>query len=303
MLEKVKKATIPDEFEQAVREHEKFLSVEEVAKRGKAREEQVRREKIEEAHAEILAKINKALVDRVKARISAHSSKFKLDYTPAELDAIIKRGKVLGLSEAVIEDLIFTGSRKAKPISAAEMVQQMENWVNIVQKRGFPYRFADLAEYQKFSRELIDGLKKAGIPDDDVRIQGSSLRKPGANDVDVAVFVDKTSFAKLLIDRFSGRIKMRGSKAGISLKGKSFAELQKIAGEIEANPKNYNAQARTFQNAIKNGIISSKSDISSSLKAIAKSLQEEYPGLNIEAISILIKGGLFEMLPDLPVKG
>ena len=48
MLDKVKKATIPDEFDQAIKDQEKFLSAEEAAKRGKAKEEQVRKEKAEE---------------------------------------------------------------------------------------------------------------------------------------------------------------------------------------------------------------------------------------------------------------
>jgi hypothetical protein len=60
MLENAKKATVPDEFEQAIKDHEKFLSEEEVAKRGKAREEEMRKEKAEDALKEIEAEMKKA---------------------------------------------------------------------------------------------------------------------------------------------------------------------------------------------------------------------------------------------------
>ena len=228
MLEKVKKATVPDEFEQAIRDHEKFLSEAEVARRGRAREAQVLKEKAEEAHTEILAEIQKAIVDRVKARIAAQSDKFQLDYKATELDAIIRKGKALGLGDGTIEDMIFTGSRKAKAIGAAELMQQMENWVNVVKKRGYPYRFADMAEFQKFSRELIDGLKKAGLPDDDVRVQGSSLRKPGANDVDVAVFVNENVFFETADRSFRRADKYE------RLQDRNLAQGQVLCGVAEA---------------------------------------------------------------------
>lgn len=60
MLEKVNKATVPDEFEQAIKDQEKFLSEKEVAKRGKEREQQVLKEKSEEALKKIEEEIKKA---------------------------------------------------------------------------------------------------------------------------------------------------------------------------------------------------------------------------------------------------
>jgi len=50
------------------------------------------------------------------------------------------------------------------------------------------------------------------------------------------------------------------------------------------------------------GIINSKSDIIKPLKAVRAEIAAKYPALNLEAISVLIKGGLFDLLPDLPVK-
>lgn len=303
-LDQVNQATIPDEFEQALKDHEKFLSEEEVAKRGRVREEQMRKEKTEEAYKEILATIQTEIIARVKTQIAAKSDKFQLKYETTELEAIINKGKELGLSNRVIEDMIFTGSRTAKAISAAELMQQMENWVKVISKRGYPYRFANRIEFQKFNQYLVDSLKKASFPADDVRVQGSSLRNPGANDVDVAVFVDEFTFDNQLIIRFNGKIiKLSDPNTKISLQGKSHTQLLELSNDIATHPTHYNAPARTFQNAMENGIISSKSDISKPLKTIAKSIKEKYPNLNIEAISILLKGGSFELSPDLPGTG
>jgi hypothetical protein len=235
---------------------------------------------------------------RVKARIAEDSAKFELVYTEGELDSIISKGKDFGLSSKVIEDMIYTGSRKAKAISAADLVQEMDNWANVVSKRGFPYRFADLEQFKAFSKDLLDGVRSVGLPVDDVRVQGSALRRPKAKDVDLAVFVEQSVFDKLLMDRFHARIAKGGTK--IALHGKSHAELVAIAADIEANPAAYNAQAGTFQNAVKNGMISSKSDIIKPLKTVRADIAAKYPHLNIEAISVLVKGGKFELKPDLP---
>jgi hypothetical protein len=263
----------------------------------------------QEAHKEALTAIKDAIVKRVRARI-AGQPKFQLTYTDAEIDSIIAKGKELGLSDKIIEDLMYVGSRTDKAITAGDLMQQMANWANEVGKRGFPYKFADAAEFQRFSKDLIDRVRAAGLPPDDVRIQGSSLRKPGANDVDIAVFVEEAKFDQLLIDRYADSITV--NKVKISLKGKSHAELAALAKDVAADaaaakasgtPKKYNAQAATFQNAFDTGIINSKSDIIKPLKTAAAEMIAKYPSLNIETISVLIRGGKFDLKPDLPVKG
>lgn len=53
---------------------------------------------------------------------------------------------------------------------------------------------------------VLAAVKDAGLPTNDVRVQGSALRKPTADDVDLAVlFVDEATFDKLQVDRFDGR--------------------------------------------------------------------------------------------------
>jgi hypothetical protein len=243
------------------------------------------------------------VLNAVKSRIASQSDKFDLTYTKDQLESIIKKGKELGLSDKVIEDLIYTGSRKAKAIQADELIGQMEHWVNVINKRGFPEKFANLEEFQQFSQDLLTGVKQAGIPADDIRIQGSSLRKPDAQDVDIAAFVDERSFDNLLIQRYHEKIIIKESNEKVSLNNKSHDDLVKLANDIAANPQKYNAQGGTFQNALLNGIISSKSDIIKPLKNVRKEISAKYPHLNVEAISVLIKGGRFDVKPDLPVTG
>jgi hypothetical protein len=295
-----------DDLRAATDQLESVLSEEHAKTFMTQEQEAITKQKLEEAtaeaHKEVLSAIRDAIVKRVKSRIAAQSDKFQLIYSEAELEAIIKRAKELGLSDRVIEDLLYAGSRTAKAISATDLMQQMENWANVISPRGYPYRFADLAAFQQFSKDLLEGVRKAGLPTDDVRVQGSSLRKTSANDVDLAVFVDEATFDKLLIDRYHERIVIKENGTKVSLRGKSHTELLQLANDIGANPGKYNAQGGTFQNAMKNSIISSKSDIVKPLKDVAATIAGKYPHLNIEAISVLIKGGRFDLKPDLPVK-
>ncbi len=110
----------------------------------------------------------------------------------------------------------------------------------------------------------------------------------------------------MLIDRFDGRAAFSETaptpRAKINLRGASHAELVRLADEIMVNKSNYNGQAKTFGNAMKDGIINSKSDIIKSLKAARAAIAAKYPQLSIETISVLIRGGAFDLKPDLPVK-
>jgi hypothetical protein len=272
-------------------------------------QERIIRQNVEEAateaRQEVLQGARDAIVERVERRIAARSGTFRLTYTAAELDAIFRRGRELGLSDRMIEDMIYTGSREAKRISAVELMQQMENY-NAVRGRGYPYRFRDLAEFQRFSDDLIAAVRQAGLPTSDIRIQGSSLRTPRAADVDIAVFVEESLFDQMLVNRFHNRAAFSSNApstpgARISLQGRSHAELLALAREITANESHYNNQAQTFARAMVNGIFNSKSDISMPLKAAAARVAGDYPSLNIETISALVRGGAFENTPDMQI--
>lgn len=304
-LKEVEAAKNHDELKAATDKFEKAVSEENMKKFMEGEQEKLQQQKLEEAgkeaHQQVLTSIREAMLKRLNERFSKQADKFKLDYTEAELNDIVKRGKELGLSDKLIEDFVYTGSRIAKAITAADLIKQMENWVNEISQRGFPYKFTDKAQFEAFSKNLVDAVRAAKLPTDDVRIQGSSLRKPLADDVDIAVFLNETAFDKILIDRFNERMAFADGRK-ISIAGKSHNELVKLGQEIEASPKNYNGQARTFMNAIRSGIVNSKSDIMPALKSIKAFLADKYPNLNLQTISVLIRGGLFDVKPDLQVK-
>lgn len=277
----------------------------------KGEQDALARKKMEEeaktAHKEVLKAVLDGIVKRLKERITAAADRFQLTYSDAELQTIFDKGMELGLGAKTIEDLLYTGSRTAKAISAADLMAQMENWAKVVSGRGFPYKFADLAEFRQFSKDLIEAVKTAGLPTDDVRVQGSSLRKPGADDVDTVVFVSESKMAQLLIDRFDGKASFSEAaatpKAKLPLAGKTYAELARLALEIAANESDYNAQARTFMRAMEAGGFNSMSDIFKPLKAAKSTVAGKYPQLNIKTISVQVKGGAFDLSPSMPITG
>ncbi|WP_449252245.1 hypothetical protein [Chitinimonas lacunae] len=122
------------------------------------------------------------------------NDEFSLHYTSSEIKGIFQSGVELGLEQRTIEDLMFVGSRVKKPITAQELVTQMDNYVNVVKKRGYPYKFDDRQAFESFSAGLKNILREGEIPTTDVRIQGSSLRTPHAKDIDIAVFTTEQQF-------------------------------------------------------------------------------------------------------------
>ncbi|GAA3523211.1 hypothetical protein GCM10022393_42490 [Aquimarina addita] len=129
-----------------------------------------------------------AFKSKLSSRVNSASG-FVLKHTNEQISAIIQKGKALGLSDDVIDDLLFISCRDAKLIDADGLMKQMDNWVNVVQKRGYPYKFADIVEFNRFKSDLKNRLNSIGISNSDVRIQGSSLRSPDASDVDLVAMV------------------------------------------------------------------------------------------------------------------
>ena len=132
------------------------------------------------------------LIKRIK-----NASGFKLIHNDAELRAIVQKGRQLNLSNGEIDDLLFISCREEKFIYAKNLMKQMDNWIK-VRTRKFPFKFSSLKSYNKFKDEIRTLMKKAGVPTDDIRVQGSSLRTPNAKDVDLAVFVSQKEFNELV---------------------------------------------------------------------------------------------------------
>ncbi len=244
------------------------------------------------------------LVDSVRDRV-AQDPKFELSYSERDLNNLIEHGRRLGIDDRGIADLIHIGSRLAKPITADVLAQHMENWADVVSDRGYPYRFEDAGHFNAFARDLDRILHDAGFGDHGIFVQGSALRSPQANDIDIAVVIDRDRFHAILVERYDGRIATKATDAApggpLTLRGLTRAELQALAQRIHENPKAYNNQALTFANAVRKGVIRSTHDISKSLKAAGKEIQNKYPELNIEDISLIVPGSDFDSSPELPV--
>jgi hypothetical protein len=92
---------------------------------------------------------------KLLARIEGNSN-FAMIHSSQEVADIAATGKSLGLTDDVIDDLLYISCREAKKINANELMIQIDNWVNIVQKRGYPYRFKSLSEFVEF--KILLGL-------------------------------------------------------------------------------------------------------------------------------------------------
>ncbi|MCD9017600.1 fibronectin type III domain-containing protein [Parachryseolinea silvisoli] len=226
---------------------------------------------------------------------------FTLKHTDKQIKAMMQKGLDLDLPEDVIEDFIFISCRDDKPIAAAELMNQMDNWVNVVSNpnvRGYPYKFLSKDQFEAFSNELKAGLDKIGIPSDNVRIQGSSLRTPDAKDVDMAVLITDADFDQFLVKRFSKRIATKAG-TGLDLTGKSAQELRQIADDIFTNPGNYNSQAESFSKAMRERKIGAYSNdkIIPGHKDLYHQMQASYANLAIDNLTVQTAGGAFDLKP------
>lgn len=256
---------------------------------------------------------------------AGRNSNFEMRYTEEDLDRLTAAGQHLGLDDKTVEDLIYIGSRNdikyrdppetgpevaiPKRLSAEALEAQMVEWAKVVKPRGYPHRFKSKEEYQRFSDRLIDEVTKAGLPAGDIRVQGSSLRKTEAKDVDIVVFITKDKFAGILTNHFKDQ-SMR--KKDPPPTGKKVSKVEKIPGlaemnydqlseavrDITTNPGNYNAVAKQLKHAMESGIMNSKHAFSPT-KAITSTIASQFPDANIESVSIEIGGGGFDLSPSL----
>ncbi|WP_421810599.1 hypothetical protein [Flagellimonas sp.] len=182
-------------------------------------------------------------------------------------------------------------------MTAKQLAEQIDNYVNRVLKRGYPFKFKSLEEFNEFSTELKEGLAKIGVSIDDVRIQGSALRSKDAKDVDLAAIITDADFNKFLVNRFSNRITKNEVK--INLAGKTEQELIDIANDYEANPAAYNNQCSSFSKAMLERKFSTYSNdkIIPDGKKLYKNMQANYPDLDIENISIQTPSSSFNLKP------
>ncbi|GIF24502.1 hypothetical protein BJ973_007981 [Actinoplanes tereljensis] len=126
-------------------------------------------------------------------------------YDSAQRADMAEHGTRLGLSPEQIDGFITAGSIEKDPnpprrpdgkeaLTPGEVKQQMDNWTNDVEPRGYPHHFESREQFLEFVGRL-NGLTEAfDIPHGRMVVQGSSLRTPNAGDVDFAVIVSDEDF-------------------------------------------------------------------------------------------------------------
>ncbi len=237
--------------------------------------------------------VTNALIERVRGRQAEDEEFDPTHLTDAQMRQIYDKARRLGLDLATIEDLLYISGRREKPITHENLIKQMNNWVKVINPRGYPFRFENLPKYNNFSADLIGGLARIGLPIHDVRIQGSSLRSPTARDIDVAVMMNEANFNNLLIRSFGNRAKRNGETF---IEHATSVELRNLAEDIDTGGREYNSMARTFSYAMLNRKIRPQ-DVEG-LDGLQASLQSDYGSLDI---SIMTAGGSLELQPFLRV--
>jgi hypothetical protein len=234
------------------------------------------------------------IAQSVQRRISQEEKRrFELRYSTEEIGSLVERGRQLGLSDTVIEHMIFVGSRDAKAISASELMLQMENYATIIRPREFPYRFESRESFQSFEQELRTGLSAIGLPADDVRVQGSAMRTPAAKDVDVAVMLSDEAFDALLIKSFSGKARETGRAIDFPSNKAALVDLaDKIERDHAIKGGAFNAFARTYAYAYR--VRKMRPDDVRGLSELIARLEASFGAMDI---SVMSRNGNFDVEP------
>jgi hypothetical protein len=187
------------------------------------------------------------------------SNGFNLIHNDSQIQVIMLRARSLDLSPNELDDLLFTSSRVAKQITAMNLMRQMDNWVNIVKVRGYPYLFSSVSEYDQFGDVLKKLAQDFSIPSNKFNMQGSSLRNSNIGeigDLDIAYRVDNVTFDNL-VAKFLGATTnqttveniIKDSPKGVirsfnmlidpqtngSFKGRFFTEFENVFGSSYQN--------------------------------------------------------------------
>ncbi len=253
----------------------------------------------------------KAVVDNVKSRVRRNSGKFAYNYSDQDAAQIYDAARDRGIADNVTADLMYTGSRTRKPRTATVLIQEMANWQDVVLERGYPHRFDDEETFGDFSARLHALLDEKGLPHDDVRIQGSSLRSALAGDVDIAVMVTPAYFMGFMVGKYAGRFKYHDEHAEEAKRGqpvdfttmsyRGFVEMGHQIIDKKGKIYKSTSNARKTAYVIVQGLISGKDNRLPDLKAVTVKFASEFPEQNVEAVSMVVKGGEFDMEPSMNI--
>ena len=213
------------------------------------------------------------------------------------------RAKSLDLPANEIDDLLLVSCRSSKPIPAADLMQQMDNWVNVVKARGYPYLFSSLGDFQSFGTTLKSKLNGVGINAGDVRVQGSSLRKADPGDIDLASVVSQSDFDSYLKSGYSNRVKKNGNP--IDMSNMTHQDLVNLTNDITQNPTLYNDVAKSdFKFNFTKKVINAtpNKNVIPGFRNLLTEMQDAFPALGadkIKNVQVQQIGSEFDLSPFL----
>ena len=161
----------------------------------------------------------------------------------------------------------------------------------VARDRGYPYGFKDKAQFVAMAAKLkgdIGALPAPpggiAIPTTEIVVQGSAVHRPTAADVDLAVLVSPTDFAKLIEQSFP--------KECLRVRARGLDPL--MLTEATAT----NAAERTLGRAVESGKINR--NIANPKLSDARDAAAAAAGVKVD-LSIIKKGGPFDHGPYLPL--
>lgn len=246
--------------------------------------------------AEAKRNILKRIRDKARNGINAFN---EFHFTNQQLNDLIGEGVNLRMTQREIEDFIFIATRKqqGKSILFNDLKVQMANWKNVIEPRGYPYKFLGvntaegLENFNVFSQRTKSIMDDFHLPTDNVFIQGSSLRKISADDIDIAVFLSKEeldNFVKIQEDIWRQR---KGLAAGAT-----NAEFRKYQNSIQGAIRGGKVDPDWFKNVAGKNIKNVAEEPLGNLNHIFDGVANYTPPKKFN-LSIIIKGGPYDVSP------
>ena len=250
------------------------------------------------------------IVQGCTTKIQENSDFNPNQYSPEQLQRLTKVGAYYGIDPDTLIDLLYVGSRNKKPISADKLEEQMFFLTQVIIPRGYPFKFDNQEQFVAFSNTLIDKLNEEGVVSTNVCVQGSSLRKPDAGDVDIAVVISKEQFAAVVRGYYNGKLKTkRTTKKGedpiiADVGTMNFDQLMGLVVSFEKETAKYvKSRFETFVYIMRAGMIhSGDSGPGEKLSNAVKVIQANFPHLKVDSVSYIISGGPFDLKPALVIK-
>lgn len=97
-----------------------------------------------------------------------------------------------------------------KGLKKEELLQHEKTYSEEVLVRRYPYPFPNQDSFNHFAKGLAGVVKNAGINAMDIRIQGSSLRKPNPKDIDIGIMVTNEEYERI-IEIIGPKVENRGN--------------------------------------------------------------------------------------------